>query len=52
MVKIRYVLRRYGFLKFGILDKYTKTLLRNQEDKLILFNSKEEVKEFIKNLEN
>ena len=51
-MKIRYSLRRYGFLKFGILDNYTNSLLRNIKDQLILFDSKKEAKNFIKYLEN
>ena len=50
-MKVRYTLRRYGFQKFGILDDYTKTLLRNLKDQLILFDSKKEAKNFIEYLE-
>lgn len=28
-MKIRYAVRRYGFYRFGILDAYTNTLLKN-----------------------
>ena len=46
-MKIRYLIKKYGFQKFGVLDNYIKTLIRDEKGQLILFNTRKEAKNYI-----